>query len=151
MYRHLLEIDGLRAGLSSVAGLAWQSLLVPRLEQVRAEHARAILAFERENRAYFATWISDRGDEYFDQFTARHQEMLAEQAAGKSAFYVLVDGDGEVLGRFNLYDIEGAGAKGRLPGRTARRRLRRGDHIARPALRDSEEFGSGRPLRRDLS
>jgi [ribosomal protein S5]-alanine N-acetyltransferase len=91
--------------------LAWQSLLVPRLEQVRADHARAILAFERENRAYFATWISDRGDEYFDQFTARHRELLAEQDAGECAFYVLVEGDGAVLGRFNLYDIQDGAAK----------------------------------------
>ena len=82
---------------------------VPRLEQVRADHAGAILTFERENRAYFATSISDRGDEYFDQFTARHREMLAEQATGKSAFYVLVE-DGEVLGRFNLYDIQDGAA-----------------------------------------
>lgn len=84
---------------------------MPRLEQVRTEHARAILAFERANRAYFASWISDRGEEYFEQFPARHRELLAEQAAGKSAFYVLVDGDGEVLGRFNLYDIERGAAK----------------------------------------
>ena len=96
-----------RAGWAS----AWQSLLVPRLEQVRADHARAILAFERENRAYFATWISDRGDEYFDQFTARHRELLAEQDAGECAFYVLVEWDGEVLGRFNLYDIQDGAAK----------------------------------------
>ena len=84
---------------------------MPRLEQVRADHARAILAFEQENRTYFATSISDRGDEFFDQFTARHRELLAEQAAGECAFYVLVEEDGEVLGRFNLYDLHDGAAR----------------------------------------
>ncbi len=32
--------------------------------------------------------------------------MLIEQEAGSGAFYVLVDEDGSVLGRFNLYDIK---------------------------------------------
>jgi ribosomal-protein-alanine N-acetyltransferase len=58
------------------------------------------------NRAYFAASVSDRGDEYYDQFTDRHSAMLAEQEAGSGAFYVLVAEDGSVLGRFNLYRFE---------------------------------------------
>ena len=73
---------------------------------MRADHGPAILAFERENRGYFAGSISDRGDEYFDQFEERHRELLAEQEAGIGASYVLVDEDGSVLGRFNLYRLE---------------------------------------------
>lgn len=76
------------------------------LQLLRADHRAAVLAFELANRAYFAAFISDRGDEYFDQFTARHRALLAEQEAGTSAFYVLVAEDGSVLGRFNLYDLE---------------------------------------------
>jgi RimJ/RimL family protein N-acetyltransferase len=38
-----------------------------------------VLAFERANRDYFAASISDRGDEYFDQFAERHQELAATQ------------------------------------------------------------------------
>lgn len=83
---------------------------MPELQRVRAGHAPAVLAFERANRAYFAASISDRGDDYFDRFTERHDAMLAEQEAGKSAFYVLVGEDGAVLGRFNLYDISGGTA-----------------------------------------
>lgn len=75
------------------------------LQLLRAEHAPAVLAFESANRAYFATTISDRGDAYFDEFTARFDALLAEQEAGVCAFYVLVAEDGSVLGRFNLYDI----------------------------------------------
>jgi ribosomal-protein-alanine N-acetyltransferase len=75
---------------------------VPELQRLRADHAPAVLAFELANRAYFAASISDRGDEFFDQFTERHSALLAEQGAGIGAFYVLVAEDGSVLGRFNL-------------------------------------------------
>ena len=79
---------------------------MPELQRVRADHAPAILAFELANRAYFAASISDRGDEFYDQFTERHNALLAEQEAGICAFYVLVGDDGSVIGRFNLYEIE---------------------------------------------
>jgi len=79
---------------------------VPELQRLDAGHAPAVLAFELANRAYFAASISDRGDEFYEQFTERHKALLAEQEAGTCAFYVLVDDDGSVLGRFNLYDIQ---------------------------------------------
>ena len=50
---------------------------MPELQRLRAGHAPAVLAFELANRAYFAASISDRGDEYYDQFTERHSAMLA--------------------------------------------------------------------------
>ena len=83
---------------------------MPDLQRLDADHAPAVLAFELANRAYFAASISDRGDEFFDQFTERHNGMLAEQEAGTCAFYVLIDEDGSVLGRFNLYDIQNGSA-----------------------------------------
>jgi RimJ/RimL family protein N-acetyltransferase len=79
---------------------------VPELQQLDADHAPAVLAFELANRAYFATSISDRGDDFFDNFTERHSDLLAEQEAGICAFYVLVADDGSVLGRFNLVDMK---------------------------------------------
>ena len=79
---------------------------MPELQRVRADHAQAILAFELANRGYFAASISDRGDEFFDHFTDRHSELLAEQEAGTAAFYVLVGDDRSILGRFNLYRIK---------------------------------------------
>jgi ribosomal-protein-alanine N-acetyltransferase len=75
---------------------------VPELQRLHARHAPAVLAFELVNRAYFAAFISDRGDEYFGQFAERHSALLVEQEAGAGAFYVLVAEDGSVLGRFNL-------------------------------------------------
>jgi ribosomal-protein-alanine N-acetyltransferase len=79
---------------------------VPELQRLRADHAPAVLAFERANRAYFAASISDRGDEFFDHFAERHSVLLAEQEAGLGAYHVLVAGDGSVLGRFNLIFTE---------------------------------------------
>src|ERR1700754_885474 len=79
---------------------------MPELKRLEAGHAPAVLEFERANRAWFAASVSDRGDEFFERFTDRHRALLAEQEAGVCAFYVLVDGDGSVLGRFNLYGIE---------------------------------------------
>ena len=78
---------------------------MPELKRLHAGHAPAVLAFELANRTYFAASISDRGDEFYDQFADRHSTMLAEQEAGTCAFYVLVAEDGSVLGRFNLYDL----------------------------------------------
>ncbi|MFF2638607.1 GNAT family N-acetyltransferase [Streptomyces niveus] len=89
---------------------------MPELQLLRLDHAPAILAFERENRAYFAASIPDRGDAYFTEFAALHAERLAEQATGLCYFHVLVTGDGEaaggeaaggeVVGRVNLVDVE---------------------------------------------
>jgi ribosomal-protein-alanine N-acetyltransferase len=79
---------------------------MPELKRLHAGHAPAVLAFELANRAYFAASISDRGDDFFDQFTERYDALLVEQDAGMCAFYVLVVEDGSVLGRFNLYNIE---------------------------------------------
>jgi len=78
---------------------------MPELKRLHAGHAPAVLAFELANRAYFAASISDRGDDFFAQFTDRYDALLAEQEAGNCAFYVLVAEDGSVLGRFNLVDI----------------------------------------------
>ena len=76
------------------------------LQRLRADHAVAVLAFEVANRAYFAASISDRGDEFFERFAERHSALLAEQEAGTGAYYVLVAGDGSILGRFNLYRFQ---------------------------------------------
>lgn len=78
---------------------------VPELELLRPDHGPALLAFERENRAYFAASIPDRGDEYFAHFDERHAALLAGQEAGLDYFHVLVGAGGEVLGRVNLIEV----------------------------------------------
>lgn len=84
---------------------------MPELQRLRADHAAAVLDFELANRAYFAEWISDRGDEFYRHFGERYHALLAEQQAGADAYHVLVGDDGSVLGRFNLYAIENGSAR----------------------------------------
>jgi [ribosomal protein S5]-alanine N-acetyltransferase len=105
---------------------------MPELQRLGAEHAAEILAFELANRAYFAASISDRGDDYYDQFIERHNTLLAEQETGICAYYVLVGEDGSVLGRFNLVDIEDGTAE--LGYRVAQRVAGRG--VATAAVRE---------------
>ena len=82
-----------------------------RLERLRADHAAALLAFELENREYFAASVPDRGDEYFASFDALLAARLAEQATGVCQFHVVVEGDGEIVGRVNLVDLENGWAE----------------------------------------
>jgi ribosomal-protein-alanine N-acetyltransferase len=79
---------------------------VLELQRLRSDHAAAVLAFEVANRAYFAASVTDRGDEFFEEFLERHGALLAEQDTGVYVFHVLVDGVGAVVGRFNLYNLE---------------------------------------------
>jgi hypothetical protein len=79
---------------------------VQNLQTLRPDHASEVLAFELANRSYFAAFVSDRGDAFFDEFSERYDELPAKRETRRDAYYVLVNDDGAVLGRFNLYDIE---------------------------------------------
>lgn len=83
---------------------------MPDLTRLHADHAPAVLAFERANRAYFAAFVPDRGDGFFARFAERYDALLAEQEAGVCAFHVLLAEDGSVIGRFNLVDIQDGSA-----------------------------------------
>jgi ribosomal-protein-alanine N-acetyltransferase len=84
---------------------------MPELQRLDAGHAAVVLAFEQANRAWFAASISDRGDEFFAQFTDQFRALLADQEAGRAAYHVLLADDGSVLGRFNLIFTGDGGAK----------------------------------------
>ena len=84
---------------------------MPELQRLCADYAPAVLAFELANRAYFATFISDRGDDFFDHFMERYNALLAEQESGTCVFHVLVGEDATVLGRFNLVNLEDGAAE----------------------------------------
>jgi ribosomal-protein-alanine N-acetyltransferase len=112
------------------------------LQRLRPDHELAVLAFEQANRAYFAESITDRGDDFYEQFAERHRALLADQQAGVCAYYVLVDEDGEVVGRFNLYDLVDETAE--VGYRVAKRVAGRG--VATSALQDlcriaGEQYG----------
>jgi ribosomal-protein-alanine N-acetyltransferase len=119
---------------------------VSELQRLRADHAAAVLAFELANRAYFAASVSDRGDEFYYQFTERHSALLAEQEAGIGAFYVLVAEDGSVLGRFNLVFVEDGAAE--LGYRVAQHVAGRG--VATATVRELCRLAAARYGRRTL-
>ncbi|MFH8472895.1 GNAT family N-acetyltransferase [Streptomyces sp. NPDC018000] len=115
---------------------------MPELQRLRADHVPALLAFEQENRAFFAASVPDRGDDYFAHFDARLAALLAEQAAGICHFHVLVDTDGEVLGRFNLVDAADGSAE--LGYRVAEKATGRGlatATVRRLCALAAEEYG----------
>ena len=84
---------------------------MPHLELVRADHAEALLAFELENREYFAASIPDRGDEYFAEFADRHAQLLRWQAAGTDYFHLLLTDDDQIAGRVNLIEVADGSAE----------------------------------------
>jgi ribosomal-protein-alanine N-acetyltransferase len=84
---------------------------MPDLQLLRLDHAPALLVFERENRAYFAASIPDRGDEFFAEFDTRHAQLLARQAAGADYLHLLVTERGEVVGRVNLVEVADGSAE----------------------------------------
>jgi [ribosomal protein S5]-alanine N-acetyltransferase len=120
-----------RTGFSTVWALDLYHRPVPELQLVRPDHAPALLAFEQENRAYFAASVPDRGDAYFAGFAERHSELLARQADGTDFFHVLVEADGAIVGRVNLAEVAGASAE--LGFRIAERAAGRG--LATAAVR----------------
>ena len=115
---------------------------MPELELVRLDHTPALLAFEQENRAYFAASIPDRGDEFFAEFEARHAEVLARQAAGTDYFHLLIAEDGAVAGRVNLMEVADGSAE--LGYRIAQKAAGKG--LATAAVREirrlaAEQYG----------
>jgi [ribosomal protein S5]-alanine N-acetyltransferase len=97
---------------------------MPELQLLRPEHAPALLAFAQENRAYFAARVPDRGDDYFAHFAERHSQPLVWQGEGTDLLHVLVEEDGSIVGRVNLF--EAAGGSADLGFRIAERAAGRG-------------------------
>ncbi|MFI8521474.1 GNAT family N-acetyltransferase [Streptomyces sp. NPDC085481] len=125
------------------------SVLEFAIQRLRSDHAPALLAFERENRAYFATTVPDRGDAYFAEFDARHRALLDEQESGEIIFHVLVAADGEIVGRVNLVDVADGAAE--LGYRVAESATGRG--VATRGVREvcrlaAEEYGLRRLIAR---
>jgi ribosomal-protein-alanine N-acetyltransferase len=114
------------------------NLPMPDLQLLRLDHAPALLAFERENRAYFAASVPDRGDEFFAEFDTRYAQLLEWQAAGTDYFHLLVAEGGEVVGRVNLVEVADGSAE--LGYRIAQKAA--GQGLATAAVRKVREFAA---------
>ena len=111
---------------------------MPDLQLARLDHAPALLAFEQENRAYFAAVIPDRGDEFFAEFAMRHAQVLERQAAGTDYFHLLVAEGGEVMGRVNLVAVTDGSAE--LGYRIAQKAA--GQGLATAAVREVRDLAA---------
>ena len=76
------------------------------LEFLTLDHARPLERFERANRGFFAARVGDRGDDFFEHFDDCLAARVRENREGTSLFFVMVDPQGEVLGRVNISDID---------------------------------------------
>jgi ribosomal-protein-alanine N-acetyltransferase len=112
---------------------------MPELQLLRPDHAPALLAFEQENRAYFAARVPDRGDDYFANFAERHNQPLLWQGEGTDLLHVLVEEDGSIVGRVNLFQAVGGSAD--LGFRIAERAAGRG--LATAAVRQVIALAGG--------
>lgn len=70
-----------------------------------ADDEHDLLAFELENRQFFARGVGDRGDDYFTSFTERLRVLVDENASGTSLCFSVRDGQGRLIGRVNIGDI----------------------------------------------
>jgi ribosomal-protein-alanine N-acetyltransferase len=113
-------------------------LSMPEVQLLRLDHAPAVLAFEQENRAYFAASVPDRGNEFFAEFEARYAQLLEWQAAGTDYLHVLVADGGEVVGRVNLIEVADGSAE--LGYRIARKAA--GQGLATAAVREVRELAA---------
>jgi ribosomal-protein-alanine N-acetyltransferase len=127
--------EGRATGSKSISRLPFP---MPDLQLVRLDHAPALLAFERENRAYFAAVIPDRGDSFFAEFDTQHAQLLARQAAGTDYFHLLVTELGEVVGRVNLTGVADGSAE--LGYRIAQKAA--GQGLATAAVRKVRELAA---------
>ena len=113
-------------------------LPMPDLQLVCLDHAPALLEFERENRAYFAASVPDRGDEFFAEFDTRYAQLLEWQAAGTDYLHLLVAEHGEVVGRVNLTEVADGSAE--LGYRIAQKVV--GQGLATAAVRKVRELAA---------
>lgn len=61
-----------------------------------------VLAFEREQRAFFRGAVGDRGERFFADYPAVHAALLAEARQGETLPLLVRDAAGALVGRVNF-------------------------------------------------
>ncbi|QKG85531.1 GNAT family N-acetyltransferase [Kroppenstedtia pulmonis] len=105
------------------------------LKRLGIEDARALFAFELDNKSYFEKFVPPRGREYdhFEAFLHHLKSLLTEQTQGRCYFYLIKDQHDSILGRMNVVDIEESQGIGHLGYRVGK--LHAGKGIASGALK----------------
>ena len=122
-----------------------------RLEPLRQEDAGRLYAFEAENRAFFETAVPGRGDDYYryEVFLGRLGDLLEEQAAGASRFFLIKDEGNRILGRMNLTGIDAENGTAELGYRIGK--AHGGKGVATLALLELLQLAGGFGVRRILA
>lgn len=66
-----------------------------------------LFQFEKENRSYFESIGLGRSAEYYDKdsFIQINYNLIDEQKQGKHYMYLVIDENGNIIGRVNLTDV----------------------------------------------
>ena len=94
--------------LDSRAGSRRKLMSTFTIRTLRPDDASALLAFELANRAWFERHIDPRPDAFYslDGIHAHVAQFLLEHEQGLLHPCIIVDQDGNLLGRANLKDID---------------------------------------------
>ncbi|MFZ6773620.1 GNAT family N-acetyltransferase [Undibacterium sp. SXout7W] len=78
-----------------------------QISPTHPEYAKAVLAFELENRRYFEQWIATRGDDYYHEQAVSASLQQAQMSANlqKECHYLAWVGS-EIVGRVTLRHID---------------------------------------------
>lgn len=78
------------------------------IKKLTEQDAEELFKFEFDNRTFFETMVPSRGDSYYyyDRFKEGLQELLKEQEAAESTFYLIRNCNGTIVGRINLVDMD---------------------------------------------
>ncbi len=105
------------------------------IRTLQREDAAPLLQFERENRAWFEQYIAPRAPEFYTQQGVRRhiEQYLDGYANGSWHPCVILDGQGRIVGRANLKDIDRQAASAEAGYRIASDQTGKG--LATQALR----------------
>ncbi|WP_226676462.1 GNAT family N-acetyltransferase [Mesobacillus jeotgali] len=86
------------------------------LSLLSLDDAEQLFAFEKDNKNFFERFVPPRPDSYFrfEDFSEILEELLEEQGDRRSLFYLIKDGNGQIIGRMNLVDIDWVTKSGKI-------------------------------------
>ena len=109
------------------------------------DDAAELLDFESDNRAFFERTIPGRGDAYYDIAAVLEtiERNVEERRRGTDFMYAIRDGDGGIVGRINLVEVQRGPVQGAEIGyRIGERYNGRGYATRAVGLVAEEAFGA---------
>lgn len=78
------------------------------LRLLQIEDTDALLDFETTNRAWFEQWVPPRSEGYFSRETLLeiNTVLVAEAVAGTAYMHLILNLEGQIIGRINLTNVD---------------------------------------------